>query len=407
MSRATQSSQDSRTAPRAASLWSFLEGGNPYTNYVLILGSTLALSAIGLTMVLSTSSVDSTGGDAGSFAMFFRQGGWAIVGLIGMFVMARIPTRWLGSIGWALMIVSSILLALTAFTPLGVEGGGSTNWIRLGPFTGQPSELAKLALVLWGSAVLTRKKHLVQQFTHWVMPLVFPGALAVLVLVLIGGDLGTSLVIIVLVGSLLFTAGVAMRYFLVTAGVALAAVAMLMWITPYRMMRVYAWLGMNCDHVTEPCHQTQQGLYALASGGFWGVGLGQSRQKWAYIPEAENDFIFTILGEELGLLGTLLALSLFAALTLGIYRVAVSTDDLFTRLVCTGTATWLVGQSFINIGMVIGLLPVTGVPLPFISYGGTALTCSLLAVGVILNLARSQRGKPARPPAPVTQLHAQ
>lgn len=391
LGRQWREERQARRATRITRMWGFLEGGNPYTNYWLILGATLALAAIGLTMVLSSSSVDAFGESGSSFTLFTRQGIWAIIGVVGLFLASRVPTRWLGAIGWFLMILSSVLLALVAFTPLGVEGGGSTNWIRLGPVQGQPSEIAKLALVLWGSAVLSRKGRLVQQFSHWMMPFVVPGSVFVLLLVLLGGDLGTSLIILVLVGTLLFTAGVPLRYFLMSAGAAVAAVAALMWVTPYRMMRVYAWLGMNCDHPSEPCHQTEQGFYALASGGFWGVGLGQSRQKWAYIPEVENDFIFTIIGEELGLLGTLLVLGLFAVLTLGIFRVAAASTDRFTRLVCMGTAAWLVGQSFINIGMVTGLLPVVGVPLPFISYGGSALTCALIAVGVILNFARRQR----------------
>ncbi|GAA1454357.1 putative lipid II flippase FtsW [Nesterenkonia lacusekhoensis] len=391
LGRKWREERQARRATRITRLWGFLEGGNPYTNYWLILGSTLALAVIGLTMVLSSSSVHAFGESGSAFTLFIRQGIWAAIGVVGLFLVSRVPTRLLGALGWFLMILSSVLLALVAFTPLGVEGGGSTNWIRLGPVQGQPSEIAKLALVLWGSAVLARKGRLVQQFSHWMMPFVLPGSFFVLLLVLLGGDLGTSLIILVLVGTLLFTAGVALRYFLISAGAAAVAVALLMWMTPYRMMRVYAWLGMNCDHPTEPCHQSEQGFYALASGGFWGVGLGQSRQKWAYIPEVENDFIFTIIGEELGLLGTLLVLALFAVLTLGIFRVAAASTDRFTRLVCMGTASWLVGQSFINIGMVTGLLPVVGVPLPFISYGGSALTCALVAVGVILNFARRQR----------------
>lgn len=391
LGRKWREERQARRSTRVTRLWGFLEGGNPYTNYWLILGSTLALTAIGLTMVLSSSSVHAFGESGSAFTLFIRQGIWAAIGVVGLFLVSRVPTRLLAPMGWVLMIVSSVLLALVAFTPLGVEGGGSTNWIRLGPVQGQPSEIAKLALVLWGSAVLARKGRLVHQLSHWMMPFVVPGSFFVLLLVLLGGDLGTSLIILVLVGTLLFTAGVALRYFLISAGAAAVAVALLMWMTPYRMMRVYAWLGMNCDHPTEPCHQTEQGFYALASGGFWGVGLGQSRQKWAYIPEVENDFIFTIIGEELGLLGTLLVLALFAVLTLGIFRVAAATTDRFTRLVCMGTASWLVGQSFINIGMVTGLLPVVGVPLPFISYGGSALTCALVAVGVILNFARRQR----------------
>lgn len=389
--RSWREQREGRRTDRIRRFWDFTEGGNPHTNYWLVLGGTLALTAIGLTMVLSSSSVDSFGTSGGAFTLFLRQASWAMIGLIGMLVVSRIPMRWMSGIGWVLMIASGILLALVAFTPLGHEVNGSRNWIQLGPINGQPSELAKLGLVLWGSTVLARKGRLVHQFLHWMTPFVMPGALFVLLMVLIGGDLGTSLIILLMVGILLFTAGIGMRYFMAAAGLAVIAVVALMWLTPYRMLRVYAWLGTNCDEVSDPCMQTQHGFYALASGGFWGVGLGQSRQKWSYIPEVENDFIFTIIGEELGLLGTLLVLGLFALLTLGIFRIAAATEDRFARFACMGIAAWLVGQSFINIAMVTGIIPVVGVPLPFISYGGSALTCALLGVGVVLNFANAQR----------------
>lgn len=386
--RAWRAERARRRTERVRKIWEFFEGGNPYTNYWLVLGATLALAAMGLTMVLSSTSV---GADGQAFTTATRQAVWAVIGVLGMITFTYVPTRWLGTIGWVLMIVSAVLLVLVAFSPLGHTAGGSTNWISIGPVRGQPSELAKLALVLWGAAVLARKGRLIRHFTHWMMPFVAPGALSVLVLVLAGGDLGTSVVIILLAGAMLFAAGVSMRYFVLAALLAAGAVGALMWMTPYRMMRVYAWLGTNCDLPQEPCYQTEQGLFALASGGFWGVGLGQSRQKWAYIPEVENDFIFTIIGEELGLLGTLLVLGLFAVLVVGIFRIAAASQERFVKLVCFGIVVWLVGQAFINIAMVTGVMPVVGVPLPFISYGGSALTCALIAVGVVLNFARRQR----------------
>lgn len=392
--RAWRADRAARRTERVRRLWDFFEGGNPYTNYWLVLGATIALSAMGLTMVLSSTSVTA---DGQAFTTATRQAVWAVVGVIGMIAMTLVPTRWMGTIGWVLMFLSSALLVLVAFSPLGHTAGGSTNWIRIGPVQGQPSELAKLALVLWGAAVLARKGKLIRHFTHWMMPFVAPGALSVLVLVLAGGDLGTAVIIILLVGAMLFAAGVSMRYFLLAAVLAAGAVAALMWMTPYRMMRVYAWLGTNCDLPQEPCYQTEQGLYALASGGFWGVGLGQSRQKWAYIPEVENDFIFTIIGEELGLLGTLLVLGLFAVLVVGIFRIAAASSDRFVKLVCFGIVAWLVGQAFINVAMVTGVMPVVGVPLPFISYGGSALTCAMIAIGVVLNFARRQRIDAASP----------
>lgn len=391
--RAWKAERAELRAERVKKFWQIFEGGNPYTNYWLVLGSTIALAAFGLTMVLSSTSVDS-GGQA--FTTVTRQAVWAGVGVVGMLFLTLIPTRWLTWIGWAAMIVAAVLLALVVFSPWGHTAGGSTNWLRIGPVQGQPSEVAKLALILWGAAVLARKGKLVTQFTHWMMPFVAPGALSVLVLILAGGDLGTAIIIILIVGAMLFAAGVSIRWFMLAGSLAVTAVVLLMWITPYRMMRVYAWLGINCDHPTQPCYQTDQGLYALASGGFWGVGLGQSRQKWDYIPEVHNDFIFTIVGEELGLLGTLTLLGLFAVLVVGIYRVAHGASGSaaqvrFVKLVCMGIIAWLAGQAFINIAMVTGLIPVVGVPLPFISYGGSALTVALLAIGVVLNFARRQR----------------
>lgn len=377
-----------RWAQRIRSFWGNLENANPYTTFWLILGSTLALSVIGLTMVLSSTSAAAAGE---SFAVVSRQAAWALLGLVLMSAIIFMPRRVMTFFGWALMIFSVVLLALTVFTPLGMNINGSTNWIAIGPFQGQPSEFAKLGLVIWGAAVLAKKGPLVTQFTHWVVPFVLPGALTILTLVLVGGDLGTGIVIVLIVGAMLYVAGVSMRYFLAAATVAVMAITLLMILTPYRMQRVNSWLGLNCDAPSEPCHQTEQGYYALSSGGFWGVGLGQSRQRWGYIPEIQNDFIFTVLGEELGLLGTLLVLSIFALLAIGIFRVAFSATDMFTRLVCLGVAVWLIGQAFINIGMVTGVIPVVGVPLPFISAGGSAMTVCLMAIGVILNLARSQR----------------
>lgn len=366
-----------------------MAAGTPRINYALILGPTLALTAIGLAMVFSTTAINAFGDAEASADVFRWQAVWAAAGLLGMLLISRVRLRHLKPLGTVLMVLSCVLLGLMVFTPLGAEAGGSTNWIRLGPLTGQPSEVAKLALALWGSAVLARRAQGVPGFTHWMFPLVAPGVLVVLSLVLLGGDLGTSLVILVILGALLLTAGIAARHLLLTAGVAMSVVALLMWTTPYRMMRVSAWLRLNCDHPLAPCQQWERGFEALTSGGLWGVGLGESRHR-SGLAEAEHDFIFSILGEELGLLGAVLVVGLFAALIVGIYRVALASEDRFIRLVGVAVAAWIAGQAFLNIGIVTGLLPVAGVPLPFISAGGSALICALLGVGVILNFARGQ-----------------
>jgi cell division protein FtsW len=193
-----------------------------------------------------------------------------------------------------------------------------------------------------------------------------------------------------IMAAVLFLAGTKLRYFLIAGGLGAVAAVVMALTSANRTVRIQAWLG-NCEFPTEPCYQPDHGMFALASGGWWGVGLGQSRQKWSYIPEAENDFIFTILGEELGLAGTLLVIGLFAGLAIGLFRVARRSDSLFVRICTGGILIWIIGQAFINIAMVTGLLPVIGVPLPFISYGGSALTFVLAGVGVVLAFAREQR----------------
>jgi cell division protein FtsW len=390
--------------------WSFLEGDTSASSYVLILGCTLALTVIGLIMVLSSSSVENIGETTGSYDLFIRQGIFAVVGLGVMVFLSRLSTDRLRRLAWPALIIATVLLMLV-LTPLGHEVNGNRNWIKIGPATGQPSEAAKLALALWAAAVLERKGRLIGQLKHSVVPVLFPAGTILLGLVMLGRDLGTAMVIMLVLAAVLFLAGTRMLYFAVAGAVAAVGVIIMALVSGNRTVRIQAWLG-NCDFATDPCYQPQHGLYALASGGWWGLGLGQSRQKWSYIPEAENDFIFTILGEELGLVGALLVIALFAGLAVGMFRVARRADSVFVRICTGGILAWIVGQAFINIAMVTGLLPVIGVPLPFISYGGSALTFVLAAVGVVLAFAREQRRaardrpagvSPAVDPAPVSE----
>ncbi|MGD6980412.1 putative lipid II flippase FtsW [Citricoccus sp. CH26A] len=369
-------------------MWSFLEGEGSASSYFLILGCTLALTVIGLIMVLSSSSVENIGETTGSYDLFIRQAVFAAVGLGVMVFLSRLSTDRLRRLAWPALVIAIVLLMLV-LTPLGHEVNGNRNWIKVGPATGQPSEAAKLALALWAAAVLERKGRLIGQLKHSVVPVLFPVGAVLLGLVMIGRDLGTAMVIMLVVAAVLFLAGTRLLYFAVAGAVAAVGAIIMALVSSNRTVRIQAWLG-NCDFATDPCYQPQHGLYALASGGWWGLGLGQSRQKWSYIPEAENDFIFTILGEELGLVGALLVLTLFAGLAVGMFRVARRTDSVFIRICTGGILAWIVGQAFINISMVTGLLPVIGVPLPFISYGGSSLTFVLAAVGVVLAFAREQ-----------------
>ncbi|GAA3683483.1 putative lipid II flippase FtsW [Arthrobacter ginkgonis] len=389
-------------------LWSWLEG-DPETgggvSYYMILGSSVALTLIGLLMVLSSSAVEAITKETSSYDLFMRQGIWALAGFVLMVVMARLPVDTIRRLAWPALGLA-VLLLLLVFTPLGVEVYGNRNWIRIGGFSGQPSEAAKLALAVWAAAVLERKSHMISNWRHAVVPVVFPLGGLVVLLVLLGRDLGTALVLLLILGTTIFLAGAPLRMFGVALGGAASLALLMVAVSGNRMTRIYAWLRLNCDSATDPCYQSEQGLYALASGGWWGLGLGQSRQKWNYIPEAENDFIFAIIGEELGLVGTIVIIALFGLLAVAMYRVAARSHDRFVRVATGGIMVWLIGQAFINIGMVTNVLPVVGVPLPFISYGGSALTFALTAVGVVLAFARQGPGAPPVRQGPLSRALA-
>jgi cell division protein FtsW len=258
----------------------------------------------------------------------------------------------------------------------------------------QPSEALKLALVLWGAMVLARKRALLDRWMHAVVPVLFPVGAVALALVLAGRDLGTTLVLLMLLGALLFAAGAPARMFGSAAAAMAVAVGVLVVTSANRMGRIGVWLS-GCTDVKDrlgTCLQPIHGKYALADGGWWGVGLGASREKWSYLPAAHNDFIFAIIGEELGLPGTFVVLALFLALGYGCYRLVARTDDLFVRIATAGAMAWLLGQALINVGAVIGLLPVIGVPLPLVSSGGSALIISLAVLGMLLSFARHEPG---------------
>lgn len=379
--------------------WSSLEGRGREKNsdYYLILGCTLALTGIGLMMVFSASAVELTSsGDSSPFSLGLKESLFAALGLIAMVVLSRMPSRLLKSGAWPLMGLT--LLALMLVAVVGRNVGGNQNWIVIGGFSFQPSELAKLALILWMATVLSAKEKLLSQWQHMFLPVV-PVAAFVVGLILLGHDLGTAVIVMIIAASGLYLAG-APRLLFIGAGLfgVLAAVGLAL-TNSNRISRLSAWLG-RCGPGEDPqglCDQAQNGLYALASGGWFGIGLGQGRQKWNWIPEAHNDFIFAIIGEEFGLAGTLLVIALYTVMAIAMFRVIVWHQDIFVRVLCGTITTWVIGQAFVNIAMVIGLLPVIGVPLPLISYGGTALTVGLAGMGMVLGFARH---RPAEQPEP-------
>jgi cell division protein FtsW len=367
-------------------------------NYFLLLGATLFLVVFGLVMVLSSSSVESFKANADFFTGFLRQGLFALVGIPLMLIAARMPPifwkRWAGT---AMMI--AVGLQLLVFVPgIGVEQGGNRNWVRIGWFNAQPSEALKVALVLWLALTLFKKRDVLGDWREVAMPIV-PVAGAALGLVLLGGDLGTVIILSGIVLGAVFFAGVRLRVLAVPILVMAAAAGVLLSSgSGSRGVRIQAWLtGCTSDSLySGSCWQTVHGWWALASGGIFGVGLGNSKAKWSWLPEADNDFIFAVIGEELGLLGAIIVLVLFIVLAVAFVRIIRSSTDPFARIVVSSVMVWIVGQAFVNIAVVLGILPVLGIPLPLISAGGSALVTTLFAIGIVLSFARRPTEVPSQ-----------
>lgn len=364
-----------------------LRRGHP----AVLLGiATGSLVLLGLIMILSASSVSSFATYGSSFLYFKKQLLWAAIGLVAFVFFARLDYRRLKGKGYVLLPLVILALLAVLIPGVGRAAGGSARWLGAGPFAFQPSELAKLALILFAADVFSRKQEsLLVEPSHTLLPMIpVLGILAILVM--LQPDMGSTVLIGAIGMGMLFIAGAPMRY-LVPLGLlggtaaAVAAVA-----APYRRARVLAFMDPWADPLVTGYH-TIQSLVALGSGGWFGVGLGASRQKWSYIPNAHTDFIFSILGEEMGLFGTLMVLGMFGFLIyLGI-RIARSAPDRFGMLVATGITIWIGVQAIVNIGAVTGVLPVTGVPLPLVSFGGSSLVVCLAAMGVLTSIARRTR----------------
>jgi cell division protein FtsW len=363
---------------------------SPVTTYYLLLSATAMLVVIGLVMVLSASSVTSYQATNSSFTVFFNQLRYAVVGVIGAWVASRLSLSTWKRLAVPLLAVAICLQALVFVPSLGVRVNGNRNWIHIAGQQVQPSEFGKVALVLFGAAVLTKKRRNLGKVMHVAVPLIFPAGGLLLLLVLGGGDLGTGLVLLAILAGMLFVAGVPARMFFLAGAGSAALAATLALTSANRMGRIHSWLA-GCTDPTK-CFQTIHGQYALADGGWWGVGLGASREKWSWLPEAHNDFIFAIIGEELGLPGTLVIIALFGLLAFSCYRLVLRSDDFFVRVATGGVMVWVLVQAVINIGSVIGLLPVIGVPLPLVSSGGSALMATLFALGMLLSFARNEPG---------------
>ena len=359
----------------------------PELPYFLIIWSTAFLCALGLTMVLSSSTVTSLQESGNTYSIFIKQFFFLILGTSAAFWAFRVKGLiWPQIARYALSI--SIVILLLPFVPfLGKNINGNRNWIEITGFTLQPSEFAKLGLILW-CALRLRTLGQVPGTKNLIL-LIAPGLVVIELLILLERDLGTALLIIIIFGGILFISGAPIKNFLalLTLGAIVGGAFILS--SDYRMSRFAALFNPFDERYYkfsgwQPAHS----IMGLASGGLWGSGLGASKQKWANLAEAHTDFIFSVIGEELGLLGTLLVLALYAALIYSILRVAIKTKDDFSRYATAGIACWLIAQVVINIGSVTSVIPVIGVTLPFISYGGSSLLANLIAVGFVLGVAR-------------------
>lgn len=365
----------------------------PTTSYYLLVSATILLLALGLVMVLSASTVYSlrdTGGKS-PLSGFLSQAKYALMAIPVAVVIAHLPLKWLKALVWPAMLGSLGLLGLGLIPAFRVAAGGNEAWIVIGGQSLQPGEIAKLGLALWLGLMLGNKQHQLDKVSHVVFP-AGVGILLVLGGVLHTKDLGTALIYFILVAGAMWVAGVPAMMFAVAGMVAAGVVTAFTITSGNRMTRILQFLGKGEHDPLGLDLQPVRALQGLGTGGWSGVGLGASRAKWLYLPEAHNDYIFAIIGEELGLLGTLVVLALFLALAVGMTRVVKRHPDPFVKIATGGIGAWILGQAAINIGVTINLLPVIGVPLPLISAGGSSLISTLFALAFIIAFARTEPG---------------
>jgi cell division protein FtsW len=386
MSTATSRVAVSRAAVGRASSALGLWLRRPLTSLHLVLAVFGLLTLFGLVMVLSASSVEAYTANGSSYSVFTKQLLFCVPGLALFYLGLRIPPRRLRAFAPAFLILC--LAMLIAVLVIGVDRNGSRAWFGIGPFTVQPSEAAKVALTLWGAHVLAARRAVMHRWKYALSPVV-PVTVVLLTLLVLEPDLGMSVTLCLVLVALLFYAGAPMRLMVALCGGALGGALLLAMSATYRMSRVLAFLSPGADPESAG-FQSRQALYSLAGGGLFGQGLGQGSAKWDYLPNAHNDFIFAIIGEELGFVGAFAVLALFATLAYAGLRIAARNSDPWLKLVVATSTTWLVAQAAINIAYVVGLLPVTGLTLPLISSGGTSLVVTMFVFGVLANAARHE-----------------
>ncbi len=365
---------------------------------------TLMLLGIGLLMILSSSSAVAYSWTGDIYFFFKRQLIGAVLGLIVLYALSKIDYLWWKRFSYPVMFLSQILLLLVLIPGLGKTAGGATRWLGLGPFQFQPSEFAKIALLIFGAHVISERR---PGRGLWRFSPLLIAAFTTCLLVVLQRDLGTAVVICALTFCLLFIGGLEVKYCVSLVAMGVFGVAVLSLSEGYRRERIIAFLD-PWKHAKHAGYQIVQALYAFGSGGIFGVGLGQSRQKYFYLPAAHTDFIFAIIGEELGLIGTAFVLLLFLAMAYFILRISLRARDFYGKILASGIGFWIIGQALTNMAVVTKTIPVTGLPLPLISFGGSSLVFTLAAIGIILNIAgtgrrveaSSDRGRNRRPRIP-------
>lgn len=359
----------------------------PVNHFYMMIISTSVLVVLGLIMVFSASSIHAIDTKGYAFAVALRQFVFLVVGIPFAIFLARLPlAQWqlLARFG---LILSLILVAIVMIPGVGKEVNGNRNWIDLKVIDIQPGEFTKFLLILWAAYLLARKES-AKKFNFNVITLIGPGFVLVILAIMRGGDLGTSSVVAAIAAGILFISGVEIRKMGWVAAAGFLALAAGIVTSDYRRARFLVFLNPFAPEEYknfgwQPAHS----LLGLASGGVFGVGLGGSRQKWGNLAEAHTDFIYSVIGEELGLLGTLGVLILMGTLVYSIFRIALRAKDPFSRYVCAGIAIWIGIQAILNIGTAISVLPVVGVTLPLVSYGGSALLTTICALGFVAGVA--------------------
>jgi cell division protein FtsW len=378
----------------------------PLASYYLVLGITMLLLALGLVMVLSTSSAQAILQGGSPYAGFKKQLLGVVVGLPLMWIAARSSPVVYRAAAYPMLGASVLGLLLVLVVGQSVNGG--ERWIELMGYQIQPSEFAKLAFVLWGADLLARKEKIGQlsEWRHLLIPLL-PGVAILSLLVMLGDDLGTTFILLVIFLTLLWVIGSPGRLFVGMLGLMGFTMLLLIIVAPYRMGRITGFLHPQANALSVGW-QTLEGEHAVGSGGWFGVGLGAGKMKWGWVPESTTDFIFAIIGEELGLVGTLCVAFLYGGLGYAGLRIARRVPDTFMRLAAAAATAWIVGQALVNIGAVIGLLPITGVPLPLVSEGLSSLLVTLVALGMLMSFAKREPGASqalaAADPGPVLRV---